>query len=141
MKNTSIHDRKVEVIESGNGKFCAYLHTNFTPFLIESDGEPRTEYHCDTYVTPLYSFPSLQEAEDYFANNYVDLVNVMAQAEAVKLLKANAQKAQSYLDSTDWVVAQLGEYQMLGLELPDRSDILQKREEARQDIRAYREMI
>lgn len=44
-------------------------------------------------------------------------------------------QAQAYLDDTDWVIAQLGEYQMLGMEAPDRSEILAERERCRNVIR------
>ena len=78
---------------------------------VEHETENSISYECDYYRT--------------YGNETFEQLHAQAQS----------QEAQAYLDSTDWVMAQLGEYQMLGKELPDRSEILAKREDARQVIR------
>ncbi len=101
--------------------------------LREVQYEDHTGYEGELYITRTNL--TLAEVEQQFDS----LLEVEKAKWRKQVLKAEAQNAQKYLDSTDWVVAQLGEYQMLGKELPDRSDILQKREEARNSIRLYRE--
>lgn len=96
---------KTERLELGN---IIELRGNFT----EVEREDGISYECDFYRT----------------TNKNETFESMYRKEQVEL-------SQKYLDSTDWVIAQLGEYQMLGMTLPDRSDILTKREEARQIIR------
>lgn len=96
---------KTERLELGN---IIELRGNFT----EVEREDGISYECDFYRT----------------TNKNETFESMYRKEQVEL-------AQKYLDSTDWVIAQLGEYQMLGMSLPDRNDILAKREEARQVIR------
>jgi len=84
------------------------LRGNFIPIETE-DG---ISYECDYYRTrnKNVTFEQLHHAE-------------------------MASQAQAYLDATDWVIAQLGEYQMLGIDTPDRSDILAERERCRNVIR------
>lgn len=51
-----------------------------------------------------------------------------------------AVEAQRYLTSTDYVTNKIAEYQYLSKELDkDYTDVLNKREEARETIRKYRE--
>ena len=97
---------KTERLELGN---IIELRGNFT----EVQGEDGVSYECDYYRTT--------DKTTTFATLYQ---------------KEQAETAQRYLDSTDWVVAQLAEYQAMGKELPDRSEIFTKREEARKIIRA-----
>ena len=82
---------------------------------IEHETEDGMQYECDYYRT--YGNESFDELHK----------------------KEMAKQAQAYLNATDWVIAQLGEYQMLGKTLPDRSEILKKREEARHAIREVEE--
>ena len=133
MKNTIEHTKTVEVLQTGNGKYIAYLHQNHEPIV---QGEEQVQaYQCDTYITDMYNFESIEQAEAWFTAHHDDLCNILARVERAKEAKAKAEQAQAYLNATDWVIAQLGEYQMLGKHLPDRSEILKKREEARQAIR------
>ncbi len=87
------------------------LRGNFKPIERETEAGVVTEYECDYYRTT--------------GNETFEQLD----------MQYKAKEAQAYLDATDWVVAQLGEYQMLGKKLPDRSDILTKREESRNTIR------
>lgn len=96
---------KTERLELGNE---IELRGNF----IETQTENGISYECDYYRT---------------TNKSITFEQIHAQEMAML--------AQKYLDDTDWVIAQLGEYQMLGKELPDRNDILAKREEARMVLR------
>lgn len=133
MKNTIEHTKTVEVLQTGNGKYIAYLHQNHEPIV---QGEEQVQaYQCDTYITDMYDFESIEQAEAWFTAHHDDLCDILARVERAKEAKAKAEQAQAYLNATDWVIAQLGEYQMLGKALPDRSEILKKREEARQAIR------
>lgn len=51
-----------------------------------------------------------------------------------------AMEAQKYLTSTDYITNKIAEYQYIGKELDkDYTEILNKREEAREVIRKYRE--
>jgi|GEM_PF-6635636 len=135
MTNVMPHDKKVEVIEISAGMFKAYLHANHVPFTVDSEEGQRTEYQCDTVLTAPMSFASEESATEFFTEHHTELVDAILAREAVGRAKSEAEIAQAYLNSTDWVIAQLGEYQMLGKHLPDRSEILKKREEARQAIR------
>jgi hypothetical protein len=94
--------------------------------------EDHTEYEGELYITRTELTQSEVEAQ------FDSLLATEREKWQKHVAKAEAEKAQKYLNDTDWVVAQLGEYQMLGIELPDRSDILQQREDARQKIREYR---
>lgn len=96
---------KTERLELGNE---IELRGNF----IEHKTEDGVSYECDYYRTKdkTATFEQLHQAE-------------------------MARVAQEYLDATDWVIAQLGEYQMLGIETPDRTDILAERERCRNVIR------
>jgi viroplasmin and RNaseH domain-containing protein len=133
MKNTIEHMKTVEVLQTGNGKYIAYLHQNHEPIV---QGEEQVQaYQCDTYITDMYDFESIEQAEAWFTAHHDDLCDILARVERAKEAKAKAEQAQAYLNATDWVIAQLGEYQMLGKTLPDRGEILKKREEARQAIR------
>ena len=96
---------KTERLELGN---IIELRGNF----VEVQREDGISYECDFYRT----------------TNKNETFESLYRKEQVEL-------AQKYLDSTDWAIAQLSEYQMLSMSLPDRSDILAKREEARQIIR------
>lgn len=96
---------KTERLELGN---IIELRGNFT----EVQREDGISYECDYYRT-------------------TDKTITFEQIHAQEMAKI----AQKYLDSTDWVISQLGEYQMIGKALPNRSDILAKREEARKVIR------
>jgi len=131
MKNTIEHTKLVEVLQTGNGKYLAYLHQNHE----QVEMEEHIEYRCETYITGLYDFASIQDAQAWFEIHHDELCSTLAKVERAKEMKAKAEQAQAYLNATDWVIAQLGEYQMLGKALPDRSEILKKREEARQAIR------
>jgi len=136
MKNTIEHTKTVEVLQAGNGKYMAYLHRNHEPVV---QGEEKMQaYQCDTYITDTYDFDSMEQANEWFTAHHDDLCDTLARVERAKEAKAKAEQAQAYLNATDWVIAQLGEYQMLGKTLPDRSEILKKREEARQAIREYK---
>ena len=136
MKNTIEHMKTVEVLQAGNGKYMAYLHQNHEPIV---QGEEQVQaYQCDTYITDMYDFESIEQAEAWFSEHHDDLCDILARVERAKEAKAKAEQAQAYLNATDWVIAQLGEYQMLGKPLPDRSEILKKREEARQAIGRYK---
>jgi len=99
-------------------------------------GEEQVQaYQCDTYITDMYDFDSMEQAKEWFTAHHDDLCDILARVERAKEARAKAEQAQAYLNATDWVIAQLGEYQMLGKHLPDRSEILKKREEARHAIR------
>ena len=135
MKNTIEHTKTVEVLQTGNGKFIAYLHRNHIEATRMMEELHKQEYLCDTYITDMYDFESIEQAEAWFTAHHDDLCDILARVERAKEAKAKAEQAQAYLNATDWVIAQLGEYQMLGKTLPDRSEILKKREEARQAIR------
>lgn len=135
MKNTIEHTKIVEVLQTGNRKFIAYLHRNHIEATRMMEELHKQEYLCDTYITDMYDFGSIEQAEAWFTEHHDDLCDILARVEMAKEAKAQAEQAQAYLNSTDWVVAQLSEYQMLGKALPDRSEILKKREEARQAIR------
>ena len=87
------------------------LRGNFKPVTRETEEGVVTEYECDYYRT------TGNETFEQLDRQY------------------KAKEAQAYLDATDWIVAQLGEYQMLGKRLPDRSVVLARREEAREAIR------
>ena len=97
--------------------------------LIEVETEDGVQYEGDLYVLKT----TLTQVE--VGQQFKELLAIEKDKWQTHVAKEKAQKAQAYLTSTDWVVAQLGEYQMLGKPLPDRSDILVKREEARQAIR------
>ena len=139
MTNVMPHDKKVEVIEISTGMFKAYLHANHVPFTIESEGVQRTEYQCDTVLTAPMSFASEESATEFFTEHHNELVEVILAREALAKLKADAEIAQAYLDSTDYMVIKCAE---LGLSMEDEyPDEYVKREDSRRIIREYRSMV
>ncbi len=122
--------------KSDNDKFTLFpdgtlhLYDN----LHEVAREEHTEYEGELYITRTELTQAEVEAQ------FDSLLEVERTKWQRQVAKQEAEKAQKLLDGTDWIVAQLGEYQMLGKELPDRSDILQQREDARQAIREYRRL-
>jgi len=139
MTNVMPHDKKVEVIEISTGMFKAYLHANHVPFTIESEGVQRTEYQCDTVLTAPMSFASKESATEFFTEHHDELVEAILAREALAKLKADAEIAQAYLDSTDYMVIKCAE---LGLSMEDEyPDEYVKREDSRRIIREYRSMV
>ena len=139
MTNVMPHDKKVEVIEISTGMFKAYLHANHVPFTIESEGVQRTEYQCDTVLTAPMSFASEAAATEFFTEHHDELVDAILAREALAKLKADAEIAQAYLDSTDYMVIKCAE---LGLSMEDEyPDEYVKREDSRRIIREYRSMV
>lgn len=139
MTNVMPHDKKVEVIEISTGMFKAYLHANHVPFTIESEGVQRTEYQCDTVLTAPMSFASEESATEFFTEHHDELVEAILAREALAKLKADAEIAQAYLDSTDYMVIKCAE---LGLSMEDEyPDEYVKREDSRRIIREYRSMV
>lgn len=133
------HDKKVEVIEISTGMFKAYLHANHVPFTIESEEGQRTEYQCDTVLTAPMSFASEEAATEFFTEHHTELVEAINAREALAKLKADAEIAQAYLDSTDYMVIKCAE---LGLSMEDEyPDEYVKREDSRRIIREYRSMV
>ena len=133
------HDKKVEVIEISTGMFKAYLHANHVPFTIESEEGQRTEYQCDTVLTAPMSFASEESATEFFTEHHTELVEAIKAREALAKLKADAEIAQAYLDSTDYMVVKCAE---LGLLMEDEyPDEYVKREDSRRIIREYRSMV
>jgi hypothetical protein len=133
------HDKKVEVIEISTGMFKAYLHANHVPFTIESEEGQRTEYQCDTVLTAPMSFASKESATEFFTEHHDELVEAILAREALAKLKADAEIAQAYLDSTDYMVIKCAE---LGLSMEDEyPDEYVKREDSRRIIREYRSMV
>jgi hypothetical protein len=133
------HDKKVEVIEISTGMFKAYLHANHVPFTIESEGVQRTEYQCDTVLTAPMSFASEESATEFFTEHHTELVDAILAREAVGRAKSEAEIAQAYLDSTDYMVVKCAE---LGLSMLDRyPDEFERREDSRRIIREYRRMV
>lgn len=133
------HDKKVEVIEISTGMFKAYLHANHVPFTIESEEGQRTEYQCDTVLTAPMSFASEESATEFFTEHHDELVEAILAREALAKLKADAEIAQAYLDSTDYMVIKCAE---LGLSMEDEyPDEYVKREDSRRIIREYRSMV
>lgn len=139
MTNVMPHDKKVEVIEISTGMFKAYLHANHVPFTIESEEGQRTEYQCDTVLTAPMSFASEEAATEFFTEHHTELVEAINAREALAKLKADAEIAQAYLDSTDYMVIKCAE---LGLSMEDEyPDEYVKREDSRRIIREYRSMV
>ena len=139
MKNTMPHDKQVEVIEISTGMFKAYLHANHVPFTVESDEGQRTEYRCDTALTAPISFASKEAAAEFFTEHHDELVEAILAREALAKLKADAEIAQAYLNSTDYMVVKCTE---LGLSMEDEyPDEYIKREDSRRIIREYRRMV
>ncbi len=139
MTNVMPHDKKVEVIEISTGMFKAYLHANHVPFTIESEEGQRTEYQCDTVLTAPMSFASKESATEFFTEHHDELVEAILAREALAKLKADAEIAQAYLDSTDYMVIKCAE---LGLSMEDEyPDEYVKREDSRRIIREYRSMV
>ncbi len=139
MTNVMPHDKKVEVIEISTGMFKAYLHANHVPFTIESEEGQRAEYQCDTVLTAPMSFASEESATEFFAEHHDELVDAILAREALAKLKADAEIAQAYLDSTDYMVIKCAE---LGLSMEDEyPDEYVKREDSRRIIREYRSMV
>jgi hypothetical protein len=139
MTNVMPHDKKVEVIEISTGMFKAYLHANHVPFTIESEGVQRTKYQCDTVLTAPMSFASKESATEFFTEHHDELVEAILAREALAKLKADAEIAQAYLDSTDYMVIKCAE---LGLSMEDEyPDEYIKREDSRRIIREYRSMV
>jgi len=133
------HDKKVEVIEISTGMFKAYLHANHVPFTVESEEGQRTEYQCDTVLTAPMSFASKESATEFFTEHHDELVEAILAREALAKLKADAEIAQAYLDSTDYMVIKCAE---LGLSMEDEyPDEYVKREDSRRIIREYRSMV
>ena len=133
------HDKQVEVIEISTGMFKAYLHANHVPFTIESEEGQRTEYQCDTVLTAPMSFASEESATEFFTEHHDELVEAILAREALAKLKADAEIAQAYLDSTDYMVIKCAE---LGLSMEDEyPDEYVKREDSRRIIREYRSMV
>jgi hypothetical protein len=133
------HDKKVEVIEISTGMFKAYLHANHVPFTIESEEGQRTEYQCDTVLTAPMSFASEESATEFFTEHHTELVDAILAREAVGRAKSEAEIAQAYLDSTDYMVVKCAE---LGLSMLDRyPDEFERREDSRRIIREYRRMV
>ena len=133
------HDKKVEVIEISTGMFKAYLHANHVPFTVESEEGQRTEYQCDTVLTAPMSFASEESATEFFTEHHTELVEAILAREALAKLKADAEIAQAYLDSTDYMVIKCAE---LGLSMEDEyPDEYVKREDSRRIIREYRSMV
>jgi hypothetical protein len=133
------HDKKVEVIEISTGMFKAYLHANHVPFTVESEEGQRTEYQCDTVLTAPMSFASEEAATEFFTEHHTELVEAIKAREALAKLKADAEIAQAYLDSTDYMVIKCAE---LGLSMEDEyPDEYVKREDSRRIIREYRSMV
>lgn len=133
------HDKKVEVIEISTGMFKAYLHANHVPFTVESEEGQRTEYQCDTVLTAPMSFASEESATEFFTEHHDELVDAILAREALAKLKADAEIAQAYLDSTDYMVIKCAE---LGLSMEDEyPDEYVKREDSRRIIREYRAMV
>ena len=139
MTNVMPHDKKVEVIEISTGMFKAYLHADHVPFTIESEEGQRTEYQCDTVLTAPMSFASEESATEFFTEHHTELVEAILAREALAKLKADAEIAQAYLDSTDYMVIKCAE---LGLSMEDEyPDEYVKREDSRRIIREYRSMV
>ena len=139
MTNVMPHDKKVEVIEISTGMFKAYLHANHVPFTVESEEGQRTEYQCDTVLTAPMSFASEESATEFFTEHHTELVEAILAREALAKLKADAEIAQAYLDSTDYMVIKCAE---LGLSMEDEyPDEYVKREDSRRIIREYRSMV
>jgi hypothetical protein len=139
MKNTMPHDKKVEVIEISTGMFKAYLHANHVPFTVESEGGPRTEYQCDTVLTAPMSFASEEAATAFFTEHHDELMEAILAREAVGRAKSEAEIAQAYLDSTDYMVVKCAE---LGLSMEaEYPDEFARREDSRRIIREYRRMV
>lgn len=139
MTNVMPHDKKVEVIEISTGMFKAYLHANHVPFTVESEEGQRTEYQCDTVLTAPMSFASEESATEFFTEHHDELVEAIKAREALAKLKADAEIAQAYLDSTDYMVIKCAE---LGLSMEDEyPDEYVKREDSRRIIREYRAMV
>lgn len=139
MTNVMPHDKKVEVIEISTGMFKAYLHANHVPFTVESEEGQRTEYQCDTVLTAPMSFASEESATEFFTEHHDELVDAILAREALAKLKADAEIAQAYLDSTDYMVIKCAE---LGLSMEDEyPDEYVKREDSRRIIREYRAMV
>ena len=139
MKNTMPHDKKVEVIEISTGVFKAYLHANHVPFTIESEEGPRTEYQCDTVLTAPMSFASEEAATAFFTEHHTELVEAIKAREAVGRAKSDAEIAQAYLYSTDYMVVKCAE---LGLSMEaEYPDAFARREDSRRIIREYRRMV
>ena len=139
MKNTMPHDKKVEVIEISTGMFKAYLHANHVPFTVESEGGPRTEYQCDTVITAPMSFASEEAATAFFTEHNDELMEAILAREAVGRAKSEAEIAQAYLDSTDYMVVKCAE---LGLSMEaEYPDEFARREDSRRIIREYRRMV
>ena len=139
MTNVMPHDKKVEVIEISTGMFKAYLHANHVPFTVESEEGQRTEYQCDTVLTAPMSFASEESATEFFTEHHDELVEAILAREALAKLKADAEIAQAYLDSTDYMVIKCAE---LGLSMEDEyPDEYVKREDSRRIIREYRSMV
>ena len=139
MTNVMPHDKQVEVIEISTGMFKAYLHANHVPFTVESEEGQRTEYQCDTVLTAPMSFASEESATEFFTEHHTELVEAILAREALAKLKADAEIAQAYLDSTDYMVIKCAE---LGLSMEDEyPDEYVKREDSRRIIREYRSMV
>jgi hypothetical protein len=139
MKNTMPHDKKVEVIEISTGMFKAYLHANHVPFTVESEEGPRTEYQCDTVLTAPMSFASEEAATAFFTEHHDELMEAILAREAVGRAKSEAEIAQAYLDSTDYMVVKCAE---LGLSMEaEYPDEFARREDSRRIIREYRRMV
>lgn len=139
MTNVMPHDKQVEVIEISTGMFKAYLHANHVPFTVESEEGQRTEYQCDTVLTAPMSFASEESATEFFTEHHDELVEAILAREALAKLKADAEIAQAYLDSTDYMVIKCAE---LGLSMEDEyPDEYVKREDSRRIIREYRSMV
>ncbi len=124
--NSKSDNEKFTLFEDGTLHLYGNLH--------EVTYEEHTGYEGELYITRTTLTQAEVEAQ------FDSLLATEIAKWQKQVLKAEAQKAQKFLADTDWIVAQLGEYQLLGKELPDRSDILQQREDARQAIREYRRL-
>ena len=139
MKNTMPHDKQVEVIEISTGMFKAYLHANHVPFEVETEEGTRTEYRCDTVLTAPMSFASEESALAFFTEHHDELMEAILAREAVGRAKSEAEIAQAYLYSTDYMVVKCAE---LGLSMEaEYPDEFARREDSRRIIREYRRMV
>ena len=139
MTNVMPHDKQVEVVEISTGMYKAYLHANHVPFTVDSEEGQRTEYRCDTVLTAPMSFASEESALAFFTEHHDELVEAIMAREALGRAKADAEIAQAYLNSTDYMVVKCTE---LGLSMEDEyPDEYVKREDSRRIIREYRRMV
>ena len=78
--------------------------------------------------------------KEYTDEQISNILNIYSSVEEMERITA-LREAQNYLTNTDYIIIKMQEYQLTGQELnEDYTDILKKREEAREVLRRLKEV-